>query len=293
MPKELISFDQPIGLQSGSLLGPFYADLSNPRVRRDIQRHSAIGGLVAVGNPSTTTYTDLFAAGGAPSVAAGTGWALTVPQFVLQSRYTGAQIVVPAASVTIPGAPVYGTRIDNVVAAPNSAVSIVPGPADLAVSPTFEVATVATTGVPTGGSFRLSFDFNGFWYQTANIAYSAAASAVASAVLAAVGGPEGAALSALVPSGTLTGSGGPLTTGTVTLTAGGGLEGNIYNLQVVSNLLTGGTAPSANVVTTTAGSGVSPQVIGANYLILATVATPSTATSAANSTISTTLCLTA
>jgi hypothetical protein len=103
-----------------------------------------------------------------------------------------------------------------------------------------EVWTVATTGTPTGGTFRLSVGGR----PTAAIAYNAAAAAVEAAVEAI--GAVGA---------NVTPGGGPLPTGvTLTFTGPRGRKslGATY-LAVFSNDLTGGTTPTPTVTRTTPG----------------------------------------
>lgn len=284
--RELNPTDSPIGYQSGALLGPFYADLGQGNVRRDLEHHLAIGAVLPLGVPSKTVYTDLFAPSGL-AVTAGSGYALNVAAGVIQSRWSGAQINVPATTVTPGAPPAYGTRTDLVLVSATGAVSVVAGAPDTLGAPTYEVDTVATTGTPTGGTFQLGFNYNGFWFVTGNIAYNAAASAVATAVLAATGGPNNVALSSFAPGAALTGSGGALTTAPVTLTAGGGLEGPITNVQVVANALTGGTTPGVTFTRVTQGAGGQSQTPGGSALVLAAVNIPATATSSSNYTITT------
>jgi hypothetical protein len=118
-----------------------------------------------------------------------------------------------AGELTSPGAPVAGTD---------------------------EVWTIATTGTPTGGTFRLSVGGR----PTAAIAYNANAAAVEAAVEA-IG-----AVGANVTSG-----GGPLPTGvTLTFTGPRGRKslGATY-IALFSNDLTGGTTPTVTTTRTTPG----------------------------------------
>lgn len=104
---------------------------------------------------------------------------------------------------------------------------------------TNEVQTITTTGVPTGGTFRLAF--GGF--STAAIAHTGTAAAIDTALeaLASVG------------AGNVTCAGGPLPTG-VTVTFSGTLAGQPVALLVVSdNSLTGGTTPAPAIARTTPG----------------------------------------
>lgn len=102
-----------------------------------------------------------------------------------------------------------------------------------------EVQTVATTGTPTGGTFRLSF----MGATTGTIAYNAAAAAVQ------------AALEALpnVQPGDVVASGGALPSA-VTLTWGGRFAGkDVAAPTLDTNGLTGGTSPTVVIATTTPG----------------------------------------
>lgn len=130
------------------------------------------------------------------------------------------------------------------------------------IADVFEVDTVSISGSPTGGTFTLSFTYEGSNYTTGAIAYNATASAVAAAVLAAEGGPS------LPP--TLTGSGGPLPGSTVTLTASEELLGAFTSQAAVSSGLTGGTAPTAHYTSGTPGSGSIPNntLVAVNYTYL-------------------------
>lgn len=107
------------------------------------------------------------------------------------------------------------------------------------VAGTNEVQTVATTGTPTGGTFRLQFKGQ----RTAAIAYNAASAAVQSAL---------EALST-IGSGNVTCGGGPLPTGvTVTFAAALGRKA-VTLLALAENSLTGGTNPSVTITETTPG----------------------------------------
>lgn len=263
--------------QTKALFTLFYANLGDGQVRRDIQHHTTLGAILPMGSPSLSVWCDLFKVSGL-AVTAGSGFALSVATGVIQSRFYGspAQLTVSAGSLT-PAAPSAFDRVDQVTVTPAGALVLIPGTSAKAAA-TYEVDSVVTSGVPTGGTFVLSFVYNGFTYTTAAIAYNAAASAVASAVLAATGGPT--------LSTTLTGSGGALPTA-VTLTASGSLEGPITNQIFNGAALTGGTAPSGTFTTTTAGVGAVPKIPGGLALPLANIFIPSTATSSSSYVITT------
>lgn len=106
-------------------------------------------------------------------------------------------------------------------------------------TPADEVQSLTTTGTPTGGSIKLTFQGQ----TTADIAYNAAASAVQSALLA---------LSNL-DTGDVVASGGALGTAPVVLTFGGRFKGANVPTITVTSTLTGGTNPSAAITVTTQG----------------------------------------
>ena len=101
---------------------------------------------------------------------------------------------------------------------------------------TSEVQTVTITGVPTGGSFTLTYAGQ----TTAPIAYNAASTAVKTAL---------DALSNLAP-GDTTVSGGPLPASAVTVTFAAKADAP---LMTATGSLTGGTTPTVSVATTTPG----------------------------------------
>jgi hypothetical protein len=104
-----------------------------------------------------------------------------------------------------------------------------------------DVQTLTTTGVPTGGTFTLTF--NGA--TTTAIAYNASAATVQAALQALTS----------IGSGNITAAGGPLPTAVV-LTFAGSLAGQYQNLITGnSTLLTGGTTPAVVVAHTTSGQG--------------------------------------
>jgi hypothetical protein len=110
-------------------------------------------------------------------------------------------------------------------------------------SPTNEVQSLAISGTPTAGTFRLAFKS----VTTANIAYNATAAAVQ------------AALEALstIGSGNVLCAGGPLPGSPVTITFQGQLAGsNMPMITVVSAAFTGGTTPAVTVTETTPGTGL-------------------------------------
>jgi hypothetical protein len=282
---ELDSGDTPFNPQTGALISPFYADFGNSYVRRDYQRHQAIGALIDVGSTSLTQYSDLFTASGLV-VSAGTGFTLSLSAGTVQSRYSGWQLSVAAGTNAYTPAPppAFGNRTDLVVLNSAGIVSIITGAADLA-APTYQVVTLTPSASLSGGSFFLGFSYNGYWFKTATTASSAVASTIATNVLAATGGPNATALSSFAPGAALTGAGGALSAGTaVTLTSSAGLEGNLTNIEVLTSSLTGGTLSAA---TTTQGVGNYGATPNGNYLVLAQVLVPSTATTSANYTITT------
>lgn len=275
VPKSLTLFDQATNPQSGFLPSAFYADLSQSEVRRDVQRHSAIGAVIPVGAASLTVWSDLFVASGL-AVTDGTGNSVNVAAGVIQSRLFGGQLSVSAVSGLAVAAASAFDRTDLVVVDAGGNLTVIQG-APAAAAATYEVDSVVTSGTPTGGTFTLGFTYGGFNYKTTTIAYNASAATVASDILAATGGPA-------LPASTLAGTGGALPTA-VTLTASGALEGPITNQHIVANALTGGTTPAVTFTVTTAGVGAAVPSFAGGSLPLATVFVPSTATSSSNYTI--------
>jgi hypothetical protein len=104
---------------------------------------------------------------------------------------------------------------------------------------TNEVQTATITGVPTGGTFTLTYNSE----TTAAIAYNATAAAVQSA-LEALGNVSAGDV-------VVTGSAG----GPYTLTFGGGLGGVDVVALTATASLTGGTSPGVTIATPTAGGG--------------------------------------
>lgn len=106
-------------------------------------------------------------------------------------------------------------------------------------------ATILLTpgGTVTAGTFTVTFTISGVAYTTAAIAAGATAAAIALAILAAI---------PFWPAGSVTGSGGPLTTGVVTLTFSGALAAQPIPVPTVNAAsLTGSSptlVPSAGVV---------------------------------------------
>lgn len=275
---ELNSGDIAVNPQTGALIGPQYVDLGNAYTRRDYQHHQAVGAIIDVGSTSNTVYSDLFGTGFA--VTNGAGFVLNVAAGVIQSRYSGAQIAVPATTVTTPGAPLFGTRNDLVIVNNAGVVSLLAGPQDL-VAPTYDVVTVASSAAITGGNFKVGFTYNGYFFSTASLSNAATGASLATAILAATGGPNNAALSAYAPSAAtaLTGTGTLLSGGATSLvvTAAGGLEGPLANVTLLNNTTTGGTLSLTHTT-----SGVGAQGFGPNgsYLILTSTSTAVAATSA-------------
>jgi hypothetical protein len=116
-------------------------------------------------------------------------------------------------------------------------------------SPVNEVQSLAVSGVPTAGTFRLAFKS----VSTAAIAYNAAAAAVQ------------AALEALstIGTGNVVCAGGPLPGSPVTITFQGQLAGsNMPMITVTSTAFTGGTTPAVTVTETTPGTGIYDAVGG-------------------------------
>lgn len=289
---EINSGDTLIHPDTGALQGPLYVDLGNPFARRDYQHHQAVGGMVdvpifsstAANQNPLTTYTDLFSPIAGLALSNGAGFGINVSAGIIQSRYTGGQIVIPATTVTPAAPPVAGGRIDSVVISSSGVVSVVTGAADT-VAPTYDVWTLATTGA--GTSFKLQWTYDGFIFTTAAITATGTTASVATAIQGATGGPgnnastflaaaNGTGLLAPLAAIATTGAG-PLGSGTVTITASGMLEGPIP-FAVVSNI---GVVVTLTHTTVGVGAAV-PPIPSGDSLILGNVYVPSTATTSAN-----------
>jgi hypothetical protein len=108
-----------------------------------------------------------------------------------------------------------------------------------------EVQTITSTGVPTGGTFRIAYD--NVW--TAPIPFNETAANIATAI-------NGLA-NVTAYGGTFTGAGGPLPTA-VTLTGATGFANkSLLPLQTDYSGLTGGTSPTITGATTTQGASCS------------------------------------
>lgn len=102
-----------------------------------------------------------------------------------------------------------------------------------------EIQTLTITGIPTGGTFTITFAGQ----TTTAIPYNAVATAVGAALIA---------LSNIGP-GDVVCTGGPLPGTPVVITFGGAYAGTDVALMTTTSSLTGGTTPAATITTTTPG----------------------------------------
>jgi hypothetical protein len=107
------------------------------------------------------------------------------------------------------------------------------------VAGTDEVQTVATTGTPTGGTFRLAYKGQ----VTSELAYNSSAAAIDAAL----------ELLSTIGTGNVTCAAGPLPTGVTVTFAGALAKKAVPLLTLFSNSLTGGTTPTVTIVETTPG----------------------------------------
>jgi hypothetical protein len=108
------------------------------------------------------------------------------------------------------------------------------------VAGTDEVQTVATTGTPTGGTFKLRFQ----GFTTGDIAYNASAATIDTAL----------ELLPSIGSGGVVCAAGPLPTGVTVTFSGANLAKKVQPaLEVAENALTGGTTPTVTVTESTPG----------------------------------------
>ncbi len=147
------------------------------------------------------------------------------------------------------------------------------------------VHTITPGGTVTAGTYILVFTLQigavaPVTYTTAAITAASTGAQIATAVLAATQ-PNGNAMSADFPSGTVTGGGSALTAGAATLTWGGTFAHYAIPAPTVLSSITGGGTAAAAASTPGSGNGVvyllgSPQAVGAPadmYFLLGASAT--------------------
>lgn len=227
-----------------SLFHALHVNLNVGTVRRDLQRHSAIGAYEVVG-PVTAKWSDLFVAAGV-TVTAGTS-DVSVPAFSLQSRLFTDQAALAVAGGTVSTPALTSGDIFYLIQVDNAGNLVaVPGGASNG-APTYEVDTVTvSSGTATG---TLSWTFGGYNYSCAFTAAETAAG-LATAIAGASstnGGPTMAQLGAVAGTNVV-GTGGALGTAAVTITFSGAMEGAVTNQAITTS------AGTASFVSTTAGS---------------------------------------
>lgn len=136
----------------------------------------------------------------------------------------------PARLIVAPSTIAFPTQLSNMINIASSGSYVA------------EVQTVNETGVPTGGTFQLSFQS----VATTPIAYNATAAAVAAALNN---------MTSISSQGGVTATGGPLPTAVV-LTFGVTQAQPLILVPVAGNALSGGTAPQVTVTRTTPGNGL-------------------------------------
>ena len=167
-------------------------------------------------------------------VTLGAGLNFTSNKVVEQVNGRGQTCVSYQAPDTLQSASISPLQV--CVADPNIMQFLIGGAVILTPS---EVQSLAITGVPTGGTFTLTFSGQ----TTASIAFNATASAVQSAL---------EALSNIAP-GDVVCTGGPLPGTPVVITFAGAYAGSDVPAMTVTGSFTGGTTPAAAITTTTAG----------------------------------------
>jgi hypothetical protein len=284
---------------TGGLYSLFYADMGNAQVRRDIQHHAAEGAIETVaGAASLSVWSDLYRLSTTGLVvAAGTTYTLSVtPQTTslaapqIASRFYGLTATLP---VTQPDGTALGAgtnltklalatpgvtsgindRYDQVFVTPMGNLGLLTGGSG---TPTVNAAfTLTAVGTPAAGTFKIAFNYNGYPYVTASIAFGATGAAVATAMGIATGGP-------LLPTAAFTGSGTTLPA-TTTITTANVLGGSFSNVAITENAMTASTGYT--VAQTIAGSGPAPFIPGGTNLPLANIFVPGAAANAAACTI--------
>ena len=295
-----------IAAEQGRTPCAFYADLGQAEVRRDYQRHSAVGAVQDIGNTSMGVFSDWYlksATGLIPS--AGTGFTISVtpqttsnlPPFI-QSRTFGTTIPVTQPDGTALGA---GTNLAQLtIATPdatydrwdllyvdqNGRLQLRTGPLGTAIVQ--NVFTITPVGTPAAGTFLLSFTWNGNWYTTAGIAYNGSGATIATAMIAATralnypaGVTASAAAAPAIPALGFTGAGADVSAGAATITSANFVSGPVTN-QAITSYPSGTASTGYTFATTTVGSGGAlPQPLGGTILPLAHIYVPHAAANAA------------
>lgn len=279
--------DEATNPQKGGIFSTFYADLGQAHVRKDLQRHAAIGAFETVGVASNTVYSDLFSVdSGFALTPSASNLTVAVGAGHIASRFYGTKLAVSGATVTLT-APSFGGQMNYIYVGPNGSIGVWAGVPDLA-APTYE-AWSFTAGAATLGTFTVQFLWNGFIFTTAGIAYNATGAAVATAITGATGGPNNATFGD-TSAGTVTGGGTALPTGPATAVFSAGAEGPVVPLFVDSSGLTGGTAA---LTRTTVGVGAQSPFPSGNALVLGGYYVPAGTTAASAATALTSVTLTA
>lgn len=251
-----------------------YADMGQPEVRRDYQRHSAIGAVDSAGNLTQYPWSDLYAASSVNVSSSGT-LKLTTPSVILRSRaffpagggeqlsVTGTTDQFTLGAGGLQGPPAAGTRVDCVWVDSNGKYGVSQG------TPVTVNDVWTITGSSVSGTWDMAFEYGGYTYVTAGtISATATAAALLTGFLTAAI-TTGSNPKRLLPvkTGDFTTSGGAIGTAPVVLTS---TVGNISNLRL---------APGSSAVTgltfthTTVGVGGGISFPG-NALPLALVAVP-------------------
>ncbi len=192
--------------------------------------------LVDVGGTVTITGPD--ATGGPNSPTAGAGW--TNPGNVYTSNSVYATNVITAATT---GSNQDTTGFGFAVPATATIEGITASVVRLSSACCNSVQTIATSGSPTGGTFKLNgTPPGGSSTVSAAIAYNASAATVQTALVTIYG------------SGNVTCTGGSLPTAVVCTFAGSDASKVVNLMSLNTNSLTGGSSPSVAFTMTTAGS---------------------------------------
>jgi hypothetical protein len=127
---------------------PYYADLGVAEVRRDIQRHSAVGAILPVGAVSLTVSSDYYKTSGI-AVSGDTGTTVKIASGVLTSRSQGTTVSVSAQTgLKVAAADTTNDRWDLVVLSNSGVASVVTGtPAASPALPSAPANKMATAKV--------------------------------------------------------------------------------------------------------------------------------------------------
>lgn len=256
----------------------FYADLGDPEVRRDYQRHSAIGSLADIGATSNTVWSDFYKGFGGTGLVVTAGstyfWNVSPQQVSLNAPNITSRTYGNTTTVSQVDGTAFGSGASSVSSKPAAAtgldrwdliyvdgrtgrLAVQTGPTTT-VAAVQQVTTITPVGVPAAGTaIKIGFTWNGFNYTTTSFAYNVSNANLATAFAGATGGPK-------IPTASVVASSGPLPLAT-TITFAKWM-GPVTNISVVDYGSDFTASTGFTFATTTLGSGAqSPRYGGSNF----------------------------